>query len=130
MKYCLTVLFVATLCFNSLAQTSVELPATVKEKQEERIEQRKNKGTATYYTVMMYFGGDKDKAYSLKTKFLSKYRDSANTYELDIKWEEPYFKLYAGKFTSAIEAQKLIAELKKWLPNVILVRKEMEFPKL
>lgn len=130
LRYYITIVFIYFISFNIEAQSSIELPKAVKAKQDARIEERAKKGKAQYYTIMIFFGGDKDKAYSLKSKFLSKYRDSSNTYPLEIKWEEPYFKVYAGKFESAIAAQKLISELKEWLPNVILVKKEMDYPKL
>ena len=108
----------------------ITVPKEIKIKQENRITEREYSGKMMLYTVMIFFGNDKKEAYNIKTKFEGKYKDSEVRYDSEIKWEEPYFKLYVGKFLNAIEAQKLISELKTWLPNVILVKKEMDYPQL
>jgi hypothetical protein len=108
----------------------IVIPKDIKTKQESRISERETNGKMMLYTVMIFFGNDKKEAYNIKSKFEDKYKESDARYDSEIKWEEPYFKLYVGKFLNAIEAQKLISELKTWLPNVILVKKEMDYPQL
>lgn len=115
--------------WSSNAQT-VEVPKEVQTKQDNRIAEREQSGKMVMYTVMIFFGNDRNEANNIQSKFNEKYKNSEKEYETVIKWEEPYFKLYAGKFQNAIDAQKLISELKEWLPNVILVKKEMDFPKV
>ncbi len=115
---------------NTINAQYIEIPKDVKAKQEKRISEREEDSKMVLYTVMIFFGNDKKEAFNLKSQFEKNYENSAIRYESEIKWEEPYFKLYVGKFAKAIEAQKLISELKEWLPNVILVKKEIDLPQL
>lgn len=118
------------ICINTLIAQDINIPKDIKTKQESRISEREDNGKMMLYTVMIFFGNDKKEAYNIKSEFDDKYKYSEIRYDSEIKWEEPYFKLYVGKFINAIEAQKLISELKIWLPNVILVKKKMDYPQL
>ena len=129
MKQALIYIFLFINC-SLIHGQNIEIPKDVQIKKDNRISKRSDDGKMVVYTVMIFFGNDKNEAYNLKSKFDSKYQNSTIDYESEIKWEEPYFKIYVGKFLSAIEAQKLISELKEWLPNVILVKKKMDFPKV
>lgn len=123
-------LFIALLSSSVLFSQEIKVPEAVKQKQEERIANREKDGKMVLYTVLLFSGNNKSEAFATKAKFDEKYKGKEVSYETEIRWEEPYFKLYAGKFLTAIEAQKLISELKEWLPNVILVKRRTDYPKL
>ena len=80
------------------------------------------------YTVMLYFGADRKKAEEIKAKFYLEYYNQ--NVPVKLSWEQPNFKVFAGRYRTAIEAQHLISRVKNEYPNVMLIRGEIDFPKL
>jgi hypothetical protein len=78
------------------------------------------------YRIQIHFGGEREKAKTIKTKFLQQFPDVA-AYEV---YQQPNFKVRVGDFRTRIEAQKFMNEINSFFPSSFLVADEIHLPKL
>ncbi|MDQ3045937.1 MAG: SPOR domain-containing protein [Bacteroidota bacterium] len=78
------------------------------------------------YRVKIHFGGDKNKAKEIKSKFISRFPD-VPAYE---KYDQPNFNIRVGDFRTKLEAYKLLKEIQADFPSAFIVQDIIEFPKL
>lgn len=78
------------------------------------------------YRIQIHFGGEREKAKTIKTKFLQQFPDVA-AYEL---YQQPNFKVRVGDFRTRLEAQKFMSEINMYFPSAFIVADEIHLPKL
>lgn len=78
------------------------------------------------YRIQIHFGGEREKAKTIKTKFLQQFPDVA-AYEV---YQQPNFKVRVGDFRSRLEAQKFMSEINMYFPSAFIVADEIHLPKL
>lgn len=78
------------------------------------------------YRIQIHFGGEREKAKTIKTKFLQQFPDVA-AYEL---YQQPNFKVRVGDFRTRLEAQKFMSEINTYFPSAFIVADEIHLPKL
>ena len=81
--------------------------------------------TANGYRVQIYFGSNRQAAYSAQAKFMSEFPE-IHTY---ISYNEPNFKVHAGDFRTRLEAQKLESELTGIFPSLFIIPESINTPK-
>lgn len=78
------------------------------------------------YRIQIHFGGEREKAKTIKTKFLQQFPDVA-AYEV---YQQPNFKVRVGDFRTRLEAQKFMSEIYTYFPSAFIVADEIHLPKL
>lgn len=78
------------------------------------------------YRIQIHFGGEREKAKTIKTKFLQQFPDVA-AYEV---YQQPNFKVRVGDFRTRLEAQKFMSEINTYFPSAFIVADEIHLPKL
>ena len=69
------------------------------------------------YTIQLYYG-EKTKANSI----LKKYRNSYSNWPASIKYETPNYKVWAGNFSSRLEADRALKEIKKHFSSAFILK--------
>ncbi|MBL0046903.1 MAG: SPOR domain-containing protein [Bacteroidetes bacterium] len=78
------------------------------------------------FRIQIHFGGEREKAKTIKTKFLQQFPDVA-AYEV---YQQPNFKVRVGDFRTRLEAQKFMTEINTYFPSAFIVADEIHLPKL
>lgn len=82
--------------------------------------------TAYGYRVQIFFGSNRQAAYSAQAKFLDEYPE-IRTY---ILYAEPNFKVQAGDFRTRLEAQKLQNDLRQKFTSLFIIAGKINPPKI
>ena len=81
--------------------------------------------TANGYRVQIFFGSNRQAAYSAQAKFKDEYPE-LRTY---ITYIEPNFKVRVGDFRTRLEAQKLQSELTQMFSSLFIIPEKINPPK-
>ena len=71
------------------------------------------------YTIQLYYG-EKNKANST----IRSYRNSYSTWPATIKYETPNYKVWVGNFSSRINADRALIEIKNKFPSAFILKPE------
>ncbi|MEM0517783.1 MULTISPECIES: SPOR domain-containing protein [Aequorivita] len=71
------------------------------------------------YTIQLYYG-ELDKA----NQVISKYRSSYGNWPASIGYETPNFKVWAGNFSTRIEAERALLEIQKTFSSAFILKPE------
>jgi hypothetical protein len=74
-------------------------------------------GSSAGFQIQIYLGSDRRDAYEAQSRFKSLYPD-INTY---VSYTEPNYKVQAGDFSSRMDAQRLMNELKQNFSTLLIV---------
>ncbi|MCL6460585.1 MAG: SPOR domain-containing protein [Flavobacterium micromati] len=118
-----TFLYTLTLCFSSLTTSAQNQNTTVK--QDSKFEQLLNEkrkvsilsDVKDKYQIQI-FSGDSERAKNTLTKFRQEYTLLDGT----IVFFTPNYKVWVGNFTTRIEAERNLIEIRKTYSNVNLIR--------
>ena len=69
------------------------------------------------YTIQVYSGTKRDEALDVKKKLLISFPDI----ESDIQFQQPNFRVKAGKYLQQLDAQKDYMSLRRVFPNAIII---------
>ena len=78
------------------------------------------------YRIQIHFGGEREKAKSIKTKFLQQFPEMP-AYEI---YQQPNFKVRVGDFRTRLEAQKFMNQIASSFPSSFIVSDDIHLPKL
>lgn len=78
------------------------------------------------YRIQIHFGGEREKAKAVKTKFLQQFPE-VPAYEV---YQQPNFKVRVGDFRTRLEAQKFMNEIASSFPSAFIVSDDIHLPKL
>ena len=78
------------------------------------------------YRIQIHFGGEREKAKMVKTKFLQQFPE-VPAYEV---YQQPNFKVRVGDFRTRLEAQKFMNEISSAFPSAFIVADDIHLPKL
>ena len=78
------------------------------------------------FRIQIHFGGEREKAKLVKTKFLQQYPE-VPAYEI---YQQPNFKVRVGDFRTRLEAQKFMNEISSSFPSAFIVADDIHLPKL
>lgn len=78
------------------------------------------------YRIQIHFGGEREKAKLMKTKFLQLFPEIP-AYEV---YQQPNFKVRVGDFRTRLDAQKFMNQLAGSFPSAFIVSDEIHLPKL
>ena len=71
------------------------------------------------YTIQLYYG-ELDKA----NQILKKYKGSYSDWPASIEYETPNYKVWAGNFTTRIEAERALIEIQNNFTSAFILRPE------
>ncbi len=98
-------------------QTQTQLK--VKELIEKKAEfHRSSGGEQDGYRIKIYFGVDRDKAHTVKSKFSSRFNEY-NTYE---EYQQPNFVILVGDYKTKLEAFQSWKKIQAEFPNAFIVK--------
>ena len=103
--------------FGQNNQTQTQLK--VKQLIEKRAEYyRLTNGELDGYRIKIHFGGDRENAKAVKSKFASKYPD----YNIHEDYQQPNFVVLVGDFRSKLEAFESLKKIQAEFPNSFIVK--------
>ncbi|AFL80404.1 sporulation related protein [Aequorivita sublithincola DSM 14238] len=120
-------LFIASILILFVSATSFAQTATLTVNQDSKITQllnlkkglEKDNKLSDGYTIQLYYG-ELDKA----NQILSKYRGSFSHWPASIGYETPNFKVWAGNFSTRIEAERALIEIQKSFSSAFILKPE------
>ncbi|MCH7784861.1 MAG: SPOR domain-containing protein [Bacteroidetes bacterium] len=71
------------------------------------------------YTIQLYYG-EKNRANNV----IRKYRYTHDSWSATIKYETPNYKVWVGNFSSRIDADRALIEIKKKFPSAFILKPE------
>ena len=120
------ILFIITLTFFSVnsvkaqnATVTIREDAKVSEILSLKKELEKENKLSDGYTIQLYYG-EKNKANST----IRNYRNSYSTWPATIKYETPNYKVWVGNFSSRINADRALIEIKNKFPSAFILKPE------
>ena len=78
------------------------------------------------FRIQIHFGGEREKAKSVKTKFLQQFPE-VPAYEV---YQQPNFKVRVGDFRTRLDAQKFMNQMASSFPSAFIVGDDIHLPKL
>lgn len=120
-------LFTASILIAFTSGNSIAQSATLTVNQDSKItpllllkkELEKENKLSDGYTIQLYYG-ELDKA----NQTLRKYRGSHTTWPASIEYETPNYKVWAGNFSSRIEAERALIEIQKSFSAAFILKPE------
>lgn len=127
LKYITAMAFIAFGIQETKAQIKISKPEGLDAQVAARTAQKKSPDAKVKgYHILIFNGDNRSRAEAIKSKFESE--NPGHTCE--IKWDEPNFKVYAGRFTSKLECLKLSESIKGKYPISIVVSDKISYPKI
>jgi hypothetical protein len=100
---------------DSQTQTQLKVKQLLDKKAEYN---RLTNGEMDGYRIKIHFGGDRENAKSVRTKFSAKFNEY-NTYE---EYQQPNFVVLVGDFRSKLEAFESLKKIQAEFPNSFIVK--------
>ncbi len=120
-------LFIASILMIFISGKSIAQSATLTINQDAKITQlldlkkelEKGREFSDGYTIQLYYG-ELDKA----NQTLKKYRGSYSNWPASIEYETPNYKVWAGNFSSRIEAERALIEIQQSFSSAFILKPE------
>ncbi|SRX52984.1 SPOR domain-containing protein [Aequorivita sp. CIP111184] len=120
-------LFIASILIISISGKTLAQTATLTVNQDPKITQllelkknlEKENKLSDGYTIQLYYG-ELDKA----NQTLRKYKGSYGNWPASIEYETPNYKVWAGNFSSRIEAERALIEIQKSFSAAFILKPE------
>ncbi len=71
------------------------------------------------YTIQLFYG-EKNEANTI----MNRYRNSFATWPASIKYETPNYKVWVGNFSTRLEADRALLEIKEKFPSAFILKPE------
>ena len=124
----LKISMLALFCYGFFTTLSYAQQGTVTINQDENIEtmlnlkKEINKNSTDRYKIQVY-SGNRSEAETIQSEFDSSYPDWRST----IVYEYPNFKIWAGSFTSRLEADRALRDVKHTFPGAFIFKPKKDF---
>ena len=120
-------LFIASILMVFISSKCIAQSATLTVNQDSKItsllmlkkELEKENKLSDGYTIQLYYG-ELDKA----NQTLRKYRGSYSNWPASIEYETPNYKVWAGNFSSRIEAERALIEIQQSFSSAFILKPE------
>lgn len=86
----------------------------------------KSKQTLPGYRVQLFFGGDRNKAYEVRSDFIKVFSTTPSY----IVYHQPNFKVRVGDFRTKLEAMNFLKEVQPLFEAAFIVKDEVKLPEL
>ncbi len=111
--------FISGTCFSQTATLTVHQDPKISELLNLKKELEKENKLSDGYTIQLYYG-ELDKA----NEVIRKYRGSYEQWPASIEYETPNYKVWAGNFTSRIEADRALLDIQKNFSSAFILKPE------
>ena len=98
----------------------------IKSLMDKHIEINEANETIDGFRIQIHFGGEREKAKSIKTNFLQHFPEIP-AYEL---YQQPNFKIRVGDYRTRLEAQKAMVQITPYFASAFIVVDEINLPQL
>jgi len=115
----LLLLLFSNISFAQKATVTISEDAKVSKILSLKKEMEKENKLSDGFTIQLYYG-EKNKANST----IRNYRNSYNTWAASIKYETPNYKVWVGNFSSRIDADRALIEIKGKFPSAFILKPE------
>ena len=120
-------LFIANILLVFMCGKTIAQNATLTVNQDEKITQllklkkdlEKENKLSDGYTIQLYYG-ELDKA----NQILRKYRSNFSNWPASIEYETPNYKVWAGNFSTRIEAERALLEIQNDFSSAFILKPE------
>ncbi|OAD91835.1 translation initiation factor IF-2 [Aequorivita soesokkakensis] len=120
-------LFIASILLIFISGKSIAQSATLTVNQDSKITQllelkkdlEKENKLSDGFTIQLYYG-ELDKA----NQTLRKYKGSYGNWPASIEYETPNYKVWAGNFSTRIEAERALIEIQKSFSSAFILKPE------
>lgn len=120
-------LFIASLLILFISNASFAQSATVTVHQDKKITQlldlkkdmEKQNNLSDGFTIQLYYG-----ELDVANQILRKYRGSYGNWPASIIYETPTYRVYAGNFSTRIEADRALLDIQKSFPAAFILKPE------
>jgi len=99
------------------ATVTVNQDAKIQQLLELKKDLEKNNKLADGYTIQLYYG-ESNRAQSV----LRKYRNFYGAWPASLEYETPNYKVWAGNFTTRLEADRALIEIKRNFPSAFILK--------
>lgn len=113
------ILFISNIGFAQSATLTVNQDPKISELLKVKKELEKDNKLSDGYTIQLYYG-ELNQADSM----LKKYRSSFADWPASIEYETPNYKVWAGNFSSRIEAERALLEIQKSFSSAFILKPE------
>ncbi|MDO9000627.1 SPOR domain-containing protein [Sediminibacterium sp.] len=100
---------------NNPSQTELKVNQLIEKRAEYS---RLTNGEIDGYRIKIHFGGDREEAKTIETKFSAKFSD----YSIDTEYQQPNFVVLIGDFKSKLEAFESLKKIQIEFPNSFIVK--------
>jgi len=120
-------LFIASILIVFIANQGIAQTATLTINQDAKITQlltikkelEKENKLSDGYTIQLYYG-----ELNVADGILKKYRSSYGNWPASIEYETPNYKVWAGNFSSRIEAERALIDIQKSFSSAFILKPE------
>ncbi len=120
-------LFIASILIIFIAEKGFSQNATLIVNQDTRItqlltlkkEMEKENKLSDGYTIQLYYG-----EFNPAQAILKKYKSSFGNWPASIEYETPNYKVWAGSFSTRIEAERALIEIQKSFSSAFILKPE------
>ncbi len=82
------------------------------------------KQTVPGFRIQLFFGGQRERAYEVRTDFLREFADSK--YNSYVIYQQPNFKVRIGDCRTRLDAMKLLKEVQPFFGSAFIVKDEVK----
>jgi hypothetical protein len=111
--------FLSGKCIAQSASLTVNADSKITQLLELKKNLEKDNKLSDGYTIQLYYG-ELDKA----NQIINKYRSNYSHWPASIGYETPNFKVWAGNFSSRIEAERALIEIQKTFSSAFILKPE------
>jgi len=121
----------AIFCYVSITSYSYAQQGTVTINQDKNIDvllnlkKEINKTDTDYYKIQIYSGSHRSEAEDIQSKFNSTF----SKWDSKILYEYPNFKIWAGSFSTRLEADRAFRDIKTKFPNALILKPKKSIKK-
>lgn len=112
-------LFMANQGFAQAATLTVNQDAKITQLLTIKKELEKENKLSDGFTIQLYYG-----ELNVADGILKKYRSSYGNWPASIEYETPNYKVWAGNFTTRIEAERALMEIQKSFSSAFILKPE------
>ena len=117
--FCFLVLFFSELSYSQKGSITINEDAKIPQLLELKKDLEEENKLTDGYTIQLFYG-EKYKANNI----INKYRNSYGAWPASIKYETPNYKVWAGNFSSRLEADRALLEIKKKFSSAFILKPE------
>jgi len=117
--FCFLVLFFSNLSYSQKGEVTIKQDVKIPQLLELKKDLEEENKLTDGYTIQLFYG-EKNQANNI----INKYRNSFGAWPASIKYETPNYKVWAGNYSTRLEADRALLEIKKKFSSAFILKPE------